>query len=97
MKWFFSYRLIFGDKGIGLSTTLRDAGVGLGSVLKMSINGTYEDVWDKELKEMWDGTKMYEMGEAMRREVELRESLRSRGSLTSKRLRELADACFAHV
>jgi hypothetical protein len=63
----------------------------------MGINGTYEDVWEKELKEMWDGTKIYEIGGALKREAELRESIRSRGSLTPERLRQLADACFAHV
>src|ERR1019366_2289777 len=78
MKWSFTYRLILGDKGIGLSTTLRDAGVELGSVLKMGISGTYQDVWEKELKEMWDGTKIYEASGAMRREAELRERLRIR-------------------
>jgi hypothetical protein len=97
MKWSFTYRLILGDKGIGLSTTLRDAGVELGSVLKMGISGTYQDVWEKELKEMWDGTKIYEASGAMRREAELRERLRIRGSPRGERLRELADACFAHV
>lgn len=97
MKWSFSYRLIFNNKGIGLSTPLRDADVSLGSVLKVGINGTYEDLWEKELSEMWDGTKIYEIGSAMRREAELKESIHIRGALTSQRLRELADACFAHV
>lgn len=97
MKWSFSYRLIFDEKGISLSTRLRDAGVSLGAVLKLGINGTYEDVWEKELKEMWDGTKMYEMGGAMTRDAELRQRIRDRGSLTFDRLRELANACFVHV
>ncbi len=97
MKWSFGYRLIFDDKGIDLSATLRDAGVGLGSFLKMAINGKYEDVWEREQKEMWDETKVYEMLGAMRREAELKETLRSRGSLNPERLRELADTCFAHV
>jgi hypothetical protein len=97
MKWFFSYRLIFDEKGIGLSTRLRDAGVSLGAVLKLGINGTYEDVWEKELKEMWNGTKMYESGGAMKRDAELRQRVQDRGPLTSDRLRELANACFAQV
>lgn len=97
MKWSFSYRLIFDDKGIGLSTPLADAGVTLGSVLKVGIKGTYEDIWEKELKEMWDGTKFYEASGAMRREADLKERIHSRGFLTSARLRELADACFAHI
>lgn len=97
MKWSFSYRLIFDEKGIGLSTRLRDAGVAVGAVLKLGISGTYEDVWERELKEMWDGTKMYEMGGAMMRDARLRQNIRDRGQLTSARLKELADACFAHV
>jgi hypothetical protein len=97
MKWTFSYRLILGETGISLSTPLRNAGVVLGSVLKLGINGTYEDIWENELKDMWDGTKMYEVTGAMRREAELRESIRGRGFLTAERLRELADACFDHV
>lgn len=97
MKWSFSYRLIFAEMGISLSTPLRDAGVSLGAVLKLGINSTFEDVWEKELKEMWDGTKMYKMGGAMMRDAQLRKNIRDRGTLTSSRLRELADACFAHV
>ena len=95
--WSFSYRLIFDEKGISLSTGLRDVGVSLGAVLKLGINRIYEDVWEKELRDMWDGTKMYEMGGAMRRDAELRQRIRDRGSLTSGRLEQLADACFAHV
>lgn len=95
MRWSFSYRLIFDEKGIGLSTRLCDAGVSAGAVLKLGINGTYEDVWEKELKEMWDGTKIYQMGAAM--DAGLRQSIRDRGQLTSGRLQELADACFSHV
>ena len=97
MKWSFSNRLMFAEKGIGLSTSLRDAGVSLGAVLKLGISGTYEDVWEKELKEMWDGTKMYEMGGAMMRDASLRQRIRDRGPLTPSRLKELADACLSDV
>lgn len=97
MKWSFSYKLIFNEQGIGLSKTLREVGVSPGSMLKMGINGTYEDVWQKELKEMWDGTKMYEISGAMRHEAQLKESILKRGPLTSARLREIANACFSHV
>lgn len=97
MRWSFSYRLIFDEKGIGLSTPLRDAGVSLGAVLKLGINGTYEDMWEKAIKDMWDGTKMYEITGVMRREAELRQNIRDRGPLTLRRLEELADACFDHV
>jgi len=97
MKWSFSYRVIFNDKVITLSTVLRDAGVTSGSVFKLGISGTYEDVWEKELKDMWDGTKLYNMVSALEFEANLKERLRRRGILNSDRLRELADACFSHV
>jgi hypothetical protein len=78
MKWCFSYWLTFGEKDIGLSTTLRDAGVEVGSVLDMGISGTYADAWERELEE-------------------LMERFRVRGVLTPERLRELGNACFAHM
>ena len=67
-----------GAKDIARSTTLRDAGVEVGSVLDMGISGTYADAWEKELEE-------------------LVERFRIRGVLTPERLRELGNACFAHV
>jgi len=97
MRWSFSYGLVFNNQGLTLSTTLKDAGVSYGSVLRLSIGGTYEDVWEKELKSMWDGSKMYEVMSAMRRQQELQNEIRSRGLLTSSRLEEFADACFKHV
>jgi hypothetical protein len=97
MKWSFTYKLIFNDQGIGLSKSLSEAGVCSGSVLKMGISGTYEDIWEKELKDMWDGSKMHEVMSAMAREAQLNEDIRNRGLLNSNRLRELANACFSHV
>jgi hypothetical protein len=94
LKWSFSYQLIFNGKSIGLSTPLRQAGVSLGAVLKLGINATYEDVWEKELKNMWDGTKVYQVTS---QDADLSQCIRDRGPLTSERLRELADGCFAHV
>lgn len=66
-------------------------------VLRLNISGTYEDVWEKELKSMWDGSKMYEISGAIRREQELRNNIQLRGQLTRSRLKELADECFKHV
>lgn len=97
MKWSFSYKLIFKEQGIGLSKSLCEIGVSTGSVLKMGISGTYEDVWEKESKEMWDGTKMYDIAGVMRHDVLRKENIRMRGPLTAERLKELADACFSHV
>lgn len=97
MRWSFSYGLVHNDQSIPLRTTLEEAGVSTGSVLRLNISGTYEDVWEKELKSMWDGSKMYEIGSAMRREQELRSNIQSRGSLTRSRLKELANECFKHV
>jgi hypothetical protein len=97
MKWSFSYKLIFDGKGISLSSRLREAGVSPGSVLKIGISGTYEDVWERELKDMWDGSKMYEISSALAHEAELKENIRRRGRLGQDRLRELANVCFSHV
>ena len=97
MRWSFRYSLIFNDESIDLSTSLRDAGVSEGAVLKLGINGTYSDLWTNELKNMWDGTRMYEIAGAMSRESKLKRNIQDRGSLTADRLRKLANACFEHV
>lgn len=97
MRWTFSYAIVHNDKAIPLSKSLADAGVSVGDTLYLRINGTYEDLWEKELREMWDGSKMYEITSAMRRDAELRELIHKRGVLTQKRLREIANSCFAHV
>jgi len=97
MRWSFSYGLVFKDSGLSLSETLEQAGVSDGSVLKLSINGTYEDIWKEELRSMWDGSKMYEITGAMLREQELRRLIENRGSLNQARLNDLADACFSHM
>ena len=70
MRWSFSYGLVYNDKSITLSTTLRAAGVTLGDVLRINISGTYEDLYEKALSSMWDGSKMYEMGSALRAQAD---------------------------
>ncbi len=97
MRWSFTYGLIFDEHGIPLSTRLEDAGVSNGSVLRLNIRGTYEDLAEKELREMWDGSKIYEIGGAMRRDAELRALISRRGALTAIRLREIANSCFSHL
>ena len=96
LKWSFSYRLIYGEKGISLSTRLCEAGVATGAVLRLGISGTYEDVWEKQLKKIWDGSTMYHMT-AGGPDARLRRDIQERGQLTSERLKMLADECFDHV
>ena len=64
MRWSFSYGLVHNEESISLRTTLENAGVIEGNVLRLNISGTYEDIWENELKSMWDGSKMYEIGSA---------------------------------
>jgi hypothetical protein len=97
MRWSFLYGLVFKDEGISLSKKLRDVGIDVGSVVQVSISGRYEDLYEKQLSAIWDGSKMWEVSGAMRLEAELRQAIKDRGSLTQDRLREIVDSCFAHV
>lgn len=98
MKWSFSYRILHNDKGLPLATILKDAGISVGDVLKIGISGTYQDMYEKELKEMWDGSKMYLMtAELMRRSEWLKSQVASRRNITRDDLKKIADSCFAHV
>lgn len=98
MKWSFNYGLKMDGNGISLYTTLRDAGVQLGSVLQIGISGVYEDLYEKELKDAFGPDKMYLMTlEHIQREQWLRQQVSSRRSLTKAKLKEIADSCFSHV
>lgn len=97
MRWSFSYGIVHNDSAITLNRTLKGAGLTNGDVIRLNISGTYEDVYEQELSKMWDGTKMYEMGGAMRMDQRLRAQIAARGPLTSERLRAIADSCFASV
>ena len=98
MKWSFRYGLRLDGRGIDLDAKLRDVGVRVGSVLQIGISGTYEDLYEKELKEAFGPGKLYlETLERMQREQWLREQVASRKLLTQAKLKEIADACFSHV
>lgn len=95
MKWSFSYGLIFKDESISLSSTLSQIGVSDGDTIKINISGTYEDLFEKQLKDMWDGTKIYMWGPHL--EENLKEKIRLRGVLNAERLRTIANSCFSHL
>lgn len=98
MKWSFTYGLKIGGEGISLHSTLRDAGVNMGSVLQIGISGVYEDLYEKELKEAFGPDKTYLMTlERIQREQWLRQQVSARRSLTQAKLKEIADSCFTHV
>ena len=98
MKWSFSYALRLDGKSISLSTKLRTAGVESGSVLQIGISGTYEDLYEKELKEAFGTDKMYLITEEMlKRQRWLEAQVAARRSMTPSHLKEIADSCFKHV
>jgi hypothetical protein len=97
MRWSFSYKLVYGESSVPLRGMLKDAGILVGSIVKISINGNYEDLYENKIKQMWEPGKMYEIMSRMMRETELKKKIEERGRLTQERLRQIADSCFAHV
>lgn len=97
MRWSFSYKLVYGEHSVPLRRTLHDAGIVVGSTVKISISGRYEDLYENEIKQMWEPGKVYEIMSAMMREMELKKKIGERGRLTPERLKQIGDSCFAHV
>jgi hypothetical protein len=93
----FSYAIVHNNQPIVLSKSPAEAGVTVGDTIYLRINATYEDLWAKELREMWSGNKLYEVGGALMREQELKQALQKRGQLTRNKVKKLADNCFADV
>jgi len=97
MRWSFSYKLVYGEHSVPLRTTLKEAGIVIGSTVKISISGSYNDLYENEIKQMWEPGKMYEIMSTVMREMELKKKIEDRGRLTRERLKQIADSCFAHV
>lgn len=97
MRWTFVYSLVFDDRKLLLDRTLAEAGVTYGSTLKLGIYGQYEDLYEKELRELWGGGKRYEIVGAMQYEQKLKAAMKARGALTQERLKEMVDSFFSFV
>jgi hypothetical protein len=98
MHWSFTYGLRIEGKGVPLDTTLRAAGLSVGSVIQIGISGRYEDLYEKELKEAFSPGKVYlETMERHRRLEWLQQQVASRRLLTQADLKKIADSCFKHV
>lgn len=98
MKFSFSYGIRQNGKGLSLAETLADVGISVGDVLQIGISGTYQDLYENELKEMWDGSKIYMMtNEIMQRSEWLKAQVAARKNMTREDLKKIADSCFAHV
>jgi hypothetical protein len=97
MRWSFSYKLVYGEHSVPLRTTLKEAGIVIGSIVKISISGSYKDLYENEIKQMWEPGKVYEIMSMRMRELELKKKIEDRGRLTQERLKQIADSCFAHV
>jgi hypothetical protein len=97
MSWSFSYKLMYGEHSVALRKTLSDAGIVVGSTVKITISGRYKDLYENEIKEMWEPDKVYNIAAKMMRETEMKKKIEERGPLTQERLKQIADSCFAHV
>lgn len=97
MSWTFSYKLVYGEQAVPLRRTLRGAGILVGHTVKISIGGRYKDLYENEIKEMWEPGKVYNIAAQMLRETELKKKIEERGRLTPERLKRIADSCFAHI
>ena len=94
MRWSFRYGLVFEDQSISRSKTLSEAGVNVGDTLQIAISATYEDLYEKQLNEMWDGKKLWQITSVLGAQTQLRKAIEDRGPLTNARLEEIADSCF---
>lgn len=97
MRWSFSYKLMYGEHSVPLRTTLKEAGIVVGSTVKIGISGSYKDLYENEIRQMWEPGKVYEIMSMRMREMELKKKIEDRGRLTRERLKQIADSCFAHV
>lgn len=98
MKWSFSYGIRHNGKRLNLGETLADAGITHGDVIQISINGTYQDLYEKELTKMWSGDKIYMIIKKDSERIEwLKAKVAERKRMTSADLSKSANSCFDHL
>jgi hypothetical protein len=97
MRWSFRYSLVYEGHSVPLRKTLAEVGIVVGSTVQLSISGSYEDLYEKEIRRMWELGKIYDLTSARLHEIDLRRKIEERGPLTGERLRQMANSCFIHV
>jgi intein/homing endonuclease len=97
MRWSFRYSLVFEGRSVPLRKRLEEAGIGVGGTVQLSISGSYEDLYEQEIGQMWEPGKIYDLTSMRRHEIEGRKKIEERGPLSGERLRQIANSCFAHV
>lgn len=89
----FSYSVVFGEKKLPLSQSLRDAGISDGDEVQLSITAIWTDEIEKQEQEMKDMFYMLTAELLQKRE----NARKARGDLTQGKIKALADSCFAFI
>jgi hypothetical protein len=97
LRFSFAYRLTRGDRKLPLSTSLAHARVASGDVVTLAAASTCEDLFEKQLADIWAGPRPRKVSAAFEEQARLKEIIRQRGRLTPERLRHLADSFFSHL
>ena len=90
----FIYSVVFGEKKLPLSQTLRDAGISDGDEVQLSITAIWTDEIERKKQEVGE-TAYYLITANTLQKFE--KAYQARGTLTQSRIKALADSCFAFV
>jgi hypothetical protein len=66
---------------------LREAGISVRNTVNISISRRYKDLYENEIKEMWEPGKMDNIVVMMLRETGLKKKIEERGPQTRERLK----------
>jgi hypothetical protein len=104
MLWSFSYEIIYQDISLGFSQTLSESLIENGSIIKLKIIGTYEDLIEQKSQNIWSGGVILKVTldtdyieDDDFDDTDYDQIQENRGKLTKERLKEIEDICFAHV
>ncbi len=94
-KWRYRYGLVVAEEKAGLKDRLGDV-VSSGDVVRISINATYEDTFEKELQQLRESMLLM-TPEVLQRISALEAAVAEPGRLSRTTRRESADLGFAHI
>jgi hypothetical protein len=94
----FRYSVVFNEKTLSLSQTLKDADISDGSEVHLSIKAVWTDkIAEAEQAEREMGQVMYEMGGRMKTLAERETARAARGRMTQSKVKSLADELFRFI
>ncbi|MEM9720502.1 MAG: toll/interleukin-1 receptor domain-containing protein [Bacteroidota bacterium] len=94
---YYSYGLMHNEEELVYNKSLDGSSLKYGDKIMLNISGKIEDLYLKELNQIWEGKKVFDFPARVRKEKELKNKIKARGSLDDGKIHEVMSSRFNHI